>query len=93
MALPGCESLSYKPPPVTAGWSQTATRQHVDLATLRQGRVLFASRCIECHTLPVAGRYKDSDWPCIVREMAIRADLKPAERDAVLAYILAAQKH
>ena len=50
--LVSCESTGYAPPPVT---SQMAARtgQHVDLATLRDGRTLFVSRCIECHTLPV----------------------------------------
>jgi hypothetical protein len=89
-ALVACESIDYAPPPaVTADWSRAAARQRVDLATLRRGRVIFAYRCIECHTVPVTSNYKDSDWPCIVRDMAARAGLKPAQRDAVLAYILA----
>ena len=63
--------------------------QHVDLATLREGRTLFVHRCIECHTLPVLWHYRTDDWPDIVNSMSHRASLKPAEREAIVAYILA----
>jgi len=85
-----CQTISFAPPPrVTPELAQAGGRQHVDLATLSEGRSLFVSRCIECHTLPMISRFTESDWPCIVHEMGGRAKLKPAERDAVLAYILA----
>ena len=88
--LNSCQTISFAPPPrVTPELARAGGRQHVDLATLREGRSLFVARCIECHTLPVASRFTESDWPCIVHEMGGRAKLKPAERDAVLAYILA----
>jgi mono/diheme cytochrome c family protein len=88
--LNSCQTISLAPPPrVTPELARAAGRQQVDLATLREGRSLFVSRCIECHTLPIASRFTESDWPCIVHEMGGRAKLKPAERDAVLAYILA----
>ena len=51
--------------------------------------MLLASRCIECHTLPVVWHYNASEWPEIVDSMSHRAHLKPAERDAIVAYILA----
>jgi hypothetical protein len=91
--LCGCETTSFAPPPVTVELMRTRARarQHVEIATLREGRVLFVSRCIECHTLPAISRYKASQWPSIIDEMTGRANLKPAERDAVLAYILAAR--
>ena len=59
------------------------------LAKLRQGRTLFVHRCIECHTLPALWHYTPKDWIEIVNNMSHRASLKPAERDAVIAYILA----
>ena len=64
-------------------------RAHVDESTLREGRTLFVSRCIECHTLPLVSRYDAVAWPWLVDDMAARASLKPAEREAVVAYILA----
>lgn len=60
----------------------------VDLA---RGRQLFAQRCIECHALPPVWHYSREEWPRIVDAMAHRASLRPNERDAIVAYILAAR--
>jgi hypothetical protein len=49
----------------------------------------IAHRCIECHTLPPLWRYSVEDWPKVVNTMSHRASLKPGERDAVVAYIIA----
>jgi mono/diheme cytochrome c family protein len=89
--LASCELISYAPPVVTSQMASARKGQHVDLTTLQKGRMLLASRCIECHTLPVVWHYNASDWPEIVDSMSHRANLKPAERDAIIAYILAAR--
>jgi hypothetical protein len=86
--LVSCESTNYVPS-VTSQMATARKGQHVDLAMLRNGRALFVSRCIECHTLPVVWRYSVEDWPELVDEMSGRATLKPMERDAIIAYILA----
>jgi len=84
-----CETANYAPPVAPAMTSASSRRQHVDPAKLESGRTLFVHRCIECHTLPPIWKYSREDWPQIVNEMSHRASLKPAERDAVIAYILA----
>jgi hypothetical protein len=86
--LASCELTNYVPP-VTSRMATARKGQHVDLAILREGRTLFVHRCIECHTLPVLWRYSTEDWPDIVDSMSHRASLKPAEREAIVAYILA----
>ncbi|TMP91019.1 MAG: cytochrome c [Verrucomicrobia bacterium] len=86
--LVSCESTNYVPP-VTSQMTTAKKGQHVDLAMLREGRTLFVHRCIECHTLPVLWRYSTEDWPGIVDSMSHRASLKPAEREAIVAYVLA----
>jgi hypothetical protein len=86
--LASCETTNYVPP-VTAEMATTGERQHIDVAKLNQGRTLFVHRCIECHTLPAIWHYTPKDWTEIVNDMSHRASLKPAERDAVLAYVLA----
>ena len=86
--LVSCESTNYVPP-VTSQMATARKRQHVDLAMLREGRTLVVHRCIECHTLPVLWRYTIEDWPNIVDSMSHRASLKPAEHEAIVAYILA----
>ena len=86
--LLGCGLTNYIPP-VTSQMATARKGQHVDLAMLREGRTLFAHRCIECHTLPVLWHYSTQDWPEIVNSMSHRASLKPADREAIVAYILA----
>jgi len=76
----GCETANYAPP---VGLTSKKFSQ------LERGRMLFVHRCIECHTLPPIWKYSREDWPKIVNDMSHRASLKPAERAAVIAYILA----
>jgi len=84
-----CESINYVPPVTPQMAASNSRRQDVDLRNLREGRTLFVHRCIECHTLPALWHYTSKDWIEIVNSMSHRASLKPAERDAVIAYILA----
>jgi len=86
--LVACESLNYVPP-ATPQMAAAIKGRPVNVATLRKGRTLLVHRCIECHTLPPLWHYKTEDWPEIVNSMAHRASLKPADRDAIVAYILA----
>jgi hypothetical protein len=86
--LLACESVNYVPP-ATQQMAAAKKGRRVDVATLREGRTLLVHRCIECHTLPPLWRYSVEDWPKIVNTMSHRASLKPAERDAVVAYIIA----
>jgi cytochrome c2 len=87
--LSSCTTTTFAPPPVTTELAQAQTGTQTDVATLRQGRTLFVHRCIECHTLPPFWHYRVEDWPHIVDTMSRRANLKPAERNAIVAYILA----
>ena len=79
------------PPEVTPQLGRANSNQNVSQAQLQQGRTLFVSRCIECHTLPPVAAHTAAQWPSLIKEMADRASLKPAERSAILAYILAAR--
>jgi hypothetical protein len=85
----GCESFNVNPAPMTVGVVRAGAGMRVDENVLREGRSLFVSRCIGCHTLPVVWYYAKSDWPGIVQSMAGRASLKPSEEKALVAYILA----
>ncbi len=87
--LSSCGTTSFTPPPVTVELVANGSDLHRDIAMLSEGRALFVHRCIECHTLPAFWRYSTEDWPKIVDSMAHRSNLKPAERDAIVAYILA----
>jgi mono/diheme cytochrome c family protein len=80
------------PPEVTEEMARGRAGGVTDAAQLRHGRMLFVSRCIECHTLPPVAAHSAGDWPYLIKEMGDRAHLKPNERNAVLAYILAARE-
>jgi mono/diheme cytochrome c family protein len=84
----GCQTSSFAPPKVDDGLIRAGAASHADAKTLNLGRDLFTSRCIECHTLPAISRYGASAWPRLVDKMAKRADLKPPERDALVAYLV-----
>jgi mono/diheme cytochrome c family protein len=71
--------------------AQTSRAKSTTVTQLEHGRVLFASRCIECHVLPPVTAHNETEWPHLVNAMASRASLKPAEKEAVIAYILAAR--
>jgi hypothetical protein len=88
LQLVSCELTNYVPP-VTPQMAAVSKGRHLDVATLREGRTLLVHRCIECHTLPPLWHYSVEDWPEIVNSMSHRASLKPAEREAIVAYILA----
>jgi hypothetical protein len=87
--LVSCKSMTNYVPPVTSEITPTKEGQQLGLGTLREGRILLAHRCTECHALPPLWHYSTEDWPEIVNSMSHRASLKPAERQAILAYILA----
>ena len=91
IGLVSCESTSFAPPPAVTAQMAERKGERVNVATLDKGRTLFVHRCIECHTLPPFWHYRTKDWPQLVDAMAHRARLKPEERDAILAYILAAR--
>jgi hypothetical protein len=86
--LVACESINHVPP-VTPQMAAVTKGRPVDIALLQKGRTLLVHRCIECHTLPPLWHYKVEDWPAIVNSMSHRASLKPADRDAIVAYIIA----
>jgi mono/diheme cytochrome c family protein len=80
----GCETANYAP--------VVAVPRKSEATKLQRGRTLFVHRCIECHTLPAIWRYSREDWPKIVDDMSPRASLTSTDREAVIAYILAARK-
>ena len=83
--LVGCETTSTNiPPPVTT--AMTKSRNAKDL---NDGRQLFVTRCLDCHSLPVIAEHSTTEWPHLVDKMSGRAHLKPEQRDEIVAYILA----
>jgi len=93
VVLASCQSqFNNTAPAITPAFANTKGKSSLNMATLDRGRTVFASRCIECHVLPPITNYPAETWPRIVHWMSDRAALKPADQEAVIAYILAARK-
>jgi mono/diheme cytochrome c family protein len=85
----GCQSnLSSSAPPITASFIRAGIREKGDARTLAQGRAVFLDRCIQCHALPEVARFDAPRLTAIVAKMSGRANLNPAQHEAVLKYLL-----
>jgi len=82
---------NFAPPPaVSPALISNARSDHADAGQLQNGRRLFVSRCLECHTLPPVTRYTREQWPHLVSRMSGRANLSAGEQAAIVAYLRAA---
>lgn len=66
-----------------AKWPGTSAEE------LEQGRQLFLNHCNTCHSYPDRTAYSEADWPGLTRKMGKKADLKEAESELLLRFILA----
>lgn len=64
-------------------WPNTSAEE------LEQGRQLFLNHCNTCHSYPDRAAYSEAEWPGLARRMGKKADLKEAESELVLRFILA----
>lgn len=83
LILGGCAS---NVPPVSP---QMAAAVGKSPSLLEHGRQLYAGPCTACHTPEPIGKYSTAEWHKIMVDMAERAKMSDADREAVLAYVLA----
>jgi mono/diheme cytochrome c family protein len=82
---------NFAPPPeVSPTLISNARSDHVDSEQLQNGRRLFVSHCLECHTLPRVTKYNREQWPHLVSRMSSRANLSASDQSAIIAYLRAA---
>jgi cytochrome c1 len=82
---------NFAPPPaVSPALIANALPDHVDAGQLQNGRRLFVSHCLECHTLPRVTKYNREQWPHLVSRMSGLANLSAGEEAAIVAYLRAA---
>ncbi len=81
------------PPPLSAAGVDRAVARWPGTApaSLATGRELFVAKCNGCHGYPDLAAIQDDRWPSIVKSMAGKAHLGPAEGEAVLHFILASR--
>ena len=60
-----------------------------DIATLSRGRVLYTTRCTECHVARPITKFSAGQWRVLVERMAPRARLNAADQVAVESYLVA----
>ena len=77
-------------PEISPALVANARLDRADAQTLSQGRALFVSRCLECHTLPSVTKHSPNQWPHLVSRMSGRANLTASEKEAITAYLRAA---
>lgn len=58
-------------------------------AELAQGKLLFESKCGNCHDLPVPKKYSKEKWIPIMESMYKKAKMTVADRDLVYNYVTA----
>jgi mono/diheme cytochrome c family protein len=66
--------------------------QIADVATLERGRKIYTTSCTECHVARPIAHYSVAQWRHYVSIMAPRAGLKPPDKAAVEAYVIAARE-
>jgi mono/diheme cytochrome c family protein len=87
-----CETSPQTAFPTTQTIAATGAGQGADLATLSIGRKIYTTNCTECHVAPPVAQHSVEQWRHIVGIMAPRAGLKPSDRAALEAYLIAARK-
>jgi len=90
LALGACASTSVREPTARdATWARSRW-PGTTVASLKEGRELYVSKCSGCHALHTPARVVAEGWPERFIEMARDAHLTIAERDLVAHYLLAA---
>ncbi len=59
---------------------------------LEEGRVIYTTRCTDCHNAVAVSAHTRAEWPGIIRRMAPESRLTAAQESAVLAYVMAFAK-
>ena len=84
--LGGCASLESTAPAVTPA---IAAAVRTSAEVLNQGRLIYTTRCTDCHNAVAVAAHTRAEWPGIIRRMAPESDLTPQQELAVRAYVMA----
>src|ERR1041384_3240416 len=90
--LSGCQSTPNAALPTAQTLTGAEAGQGSDIATLERGRKIYTTSCTECHVARVIAHYTPAQWRHYVGIMAPRAGLKPSDRAALGAHVIAARE-
>jgi hypothetical protein len=66
------------------------THKEVTLDLLKKGHAIYTQgACVSCHGAENVYKYSELEWLDLINDMAFRARLSDAEKDAVYKYVLA----
>ena len=85
VALATAACVRSTPPTASAA---DASRAHIELAELQQGRSLLVTKCGNCHRTPMPSEHAAADWPQKLDEMSSRANLDTAQRHLIEQYLV-----
>ena len=91
LGLIGCGTNSQNAYPTAQTLANSGAAHGADEATLATGRKIFTTTCTECHVARSMAQFSIAQWRHILNEMAPRAGLKPSDRAALEAYLVAAR--
>lgn len=57
------------------------------LEQLKQGHDLYYGTCTGCHSAKSITRHSENEWPGILTDMAKKAKITQAEKDAIFTYV------
>ena len=83
----GCETLCEIAPPLQGSLLVVATDNGELVSQLQQGRHVYITTCVRCHSPEPIERYSERQWDSILPRMATLAELNSDDRDAVKAYV------
>jgi len=86
-------SLEQMAPSVEGGALASALTADVPEATAARGRMIYLTKCIDCHGARPIGDYSEAEWDAILPKMHLKAKLTAAEAADVDAYIRAARQY
>jgi len=64
----------------------------VQLALLQEGRNIYLTDCVRCHSVEPIGRYSTDQWHKVLPRMARETRLDDRRTAALTAYVLAAHE-
>jgi len=93
LLLAGCMSLEQMAPSVEGGALASSLTADVTVATAARGRVIYLTKCIDCHGARPIGDYSQAEWDAILPKMHLKAKLTAEEASDVDAYIRSARQY
>ena len=87
LVLTSCASV---PKPTADTLTHAQARWHeATLESLNQARKLYLHKCGSCHRVYPASKHSTADWARELDKMAVKAKLKPGEKETLLRFLAA----